>query len=131
MFNALGAVNKTGQNEFSKLNPTLLDALSQVGGLSNELASNTGVFVFRLREPKAWQDKDGGWREGPAIFRFNMSKPETMFIAQVFGVMPDDTIYVTNAPSVEWLRTIAPIAATMAAVNNTVNAGVRAGLITP
>jgi hypothetical protein len=54
-----------------------------------------------------------------------------MFIAQVFGIAPDDTIYVTNAPSVEWLRTIAPIAATMAAVNNTVNAGVKAGIITP
>ncbi|MGQ0486603.1 MAG: polysaccharide biosynthesis/export family protein [Hyphomicrobiales bacterium] len=131
VFNALGAVTKTGQVEFSKLNPSLLDALSQVGGLSNELASNTGVFVFRLREPKAWRDEDGRWHEGPAIFRFNMSRPETMFIAQVFGVVSNDTIYVTNAPSVEWMRAITPIAATMAAVNNAVNAGVRAGIITP
>jgi polysaccharide export outer membrane protein len=131
VFNALGAVTKTGQVEFSKLNPSLLDALSQVGGLSNDIASNTGVFVFRLREPKAWQDKDGRWHEGPAIFKFNLSKPETMFIAQVFGVVPDDTIYVTNAPSVEWLRAITPIAATMAAVNNTVTAGTRAGIINP
>lgn len=131
VFNAMGAVTKTGQVEFSKLNPSLLDALAQVGGLSNQLASNTGVFVFRLREPKAALDPDGRWREGPAIFRFNMSKPETMFIAQVFGIRPDDTIYVTNAPSVEWLRTIAPIAATIAAVDNAVNAGVKAGFITP
>ena len=130
VFNALGAVGKAGQVEFSKANPSLLDALSQVGGLANELASNTGVFVFRLREPKAWQDGGGRWHEGPAIFRFNMSKPETMFIAQAFGIVPEDTIYVTNAPAVEWLRTIAPIAATMAAVNNTVNAGYRAGIIT-
>jgi polysaccharide export outer membrane protein len=131
VFNALGAVTKTGQVEFSKLNPTLLDALSQVGGLSNDIASNTGVFVFRLREPRAWQDGEGRWHEGPAIFRFNMSKPETMFIAQVFGVLPDDTIYVTNAPTVEWLRSIAPIAATMAAVNNATNAAVKAGILTP
>jgi polysaccharide export outer membrane protein len=131
VFNALGAVTKAGQIEFSKLNPSLLDALSQVGGLSNELASNTGVFVFRLREPKAWQDRDGRWHEGAAIFRFNMSRPETMFIAQVFGVVPDDTIYVTNAPSVEWMRAITPIAATMAAVNSAVTAGVRAGVIVP
>ena len=131
VFNALGAVTKAGQIEFSKLNPSLLDALSQVGGLSNDIASNTGVFVFRLREPKAWQDRDGRWHQGPAIFRFNMSRPETMFIAQVFGVVPDDTIYVTNAPSVEWMRAITPIAATMAAVNNAVNAAVKAGFITP
>jgi len=131
VFNALGAVTKSGQVEFSKLNPSLLDALSLVGGLSNDIASNTGVFVFRLREPKAWQDAGGRWHEGPAIFRFNMSRPETMFIAQAFGIVPEDTIYVTNAPAVEWLRTIAPIAATIAGVNNAVNAGYRAGLINP
>ncbi|MFN0191509.1 MAG: polysaccharide biosynthesis/export family protein [Aestuariivirga sp.] len=124
VFNALGAVTKTGQVEFSKLNPSLLDALSQVGGLSNELASNTGVFVFRMREPRAWKDESGNWHEGPAIFRFDMSKPETMFIAQAFGVKPDDTIYVTNAPTVEWERALRPIATTIATVNGTVNFGV-------
>jgi polysaccharide export outer membrane protein len=128
VFNALGAVTKTGQVEFSKLNPTLLDSLSQVGGLSNELASNTGVFVFRMREPKAWTDENGNWHEGPVIFRFNMSKPETMFIAQAFGVRPDDTIYVTNAPSIEWERQLRPIATTIATLNGTVGTGVRLGV---
>jgi polysaccharide export outer membrane protein len=124
VFNALGAVTKTGQVEFSKLNPSLLDALSQVGGLSNEFASNTGVFVFRMREHHAWKDESGNWRAGPVIFRFDMSKPETMFIAQAFGVKPDDTIYVTNAPTVEWERSLRPIATTIATVNGTVNFGV-------
>ena len=54
-----------------------------------------------------------------------------MFIAQVFGVMPDDTIYVTNAPTVEWMRAITPIATTIAAVNNAANAAYRAGIISP
>ncbi len=126
VFNALGAVTKTGQVEFSKSNPTLLDALSQVGGLSNDVASTTGVFVFRLRESHAWEDEKGGWHEGPVIFRFDMSKPETMFLAQAFGVEPDDTIYVTNAPSIEWIRTIAPIAVTMSALNNGLSLGRRA-----
>lgn len=112
-FNALGALAKTGQIEFNKPHPTLLDAISLAGGLSNTTASNTGVFVFRLREEKAWIDSDGKWQYGPVIFKFNMSKPETMFVAQVFGVRPDDSIYVTNAPAVEWIRTLAPIAATL------------------
>jgi polysaccharide export outer membrane protein len=124
VFNALGAVTKTGQVEFSKLHPSLLDALSQVGGLSNELASNTGVFVFRMREPRAWRDENGKWHEGPVIFRFDMSKPETMFIAQAFGIKPDDTIYVTNAPTVEWERSLRPIATTIATVNGAVSFGV-------
>jgi polysaccharide export outer membrane protein len=81
-----------------------------------------------MREPKAWTDENGNWHEGPVIFRFNMSKPETMFIAQAFGVRPDDTIYVTNAPSIEWERQLRPIATTIATLNGTVGTGVRLGV---
>lgn len=119
VFNALGALEKTGQLEFPKANPSLMDALAQAGGLSDTKASNRGVFVFRLREPKAWLDADNKWQEGPVIFQFDMSKPETMFIAQVFGIRSDDTIYVTTAPAVEWDRTIEPIAVTLATVRGT------------
>jgi polysaccharide export outer membrane protein len=121
VFNALGAVKTSGQVEFSKRHPTLLDALSQVGGLNNDIASTTGVFVFRIRESHAWQDENSAWQEGPVIFKFNMSKPETMFLAQAFGVKPDDTIYVTNAPSVEWIRSLEPIAATMSVMNSSLS----------
>jgi polysaccharide export outer membrane protein len=118
-FNAIGAVAKTGRVEFPKANPTLLDALSQVGGLNNNTASNTGVFVFRLREPRAWLDADDRWQEGPVIFRFDMSKPETLFVGQAFAMKPDDTIYVTNAPAVEWLRALQPIATTLMTIRGT------------
>ncbi|MCB1376845.1 MAG: polysaccharide biosynthesis/export family protein [Alphaproteobacteria bacterium] len=123
VFNALGAVKQSGQVEFSKSNPTLLDALAQVGGLDNTNSSNTGVFVFRLREPKAWVDADGNWQEGPVIFKFNMAKPETMFLAQAFGMKPDDTIYITNAPTVEWTRALQPIALTLATVRGSISVG--------
>ncbi len=120
VFNALGAVGKTGQVEFNKPNPTLLDALSQVGGLDGRVSSSAGVFVFRLREPHAWVDSDGKWQEGPVIFRFNMAKPETMFLTQAFGMRPNDTIYVTYAPAVEWMNTLRPIAVTMATVKGAI-----------
>lgn len=116
VFNALGALQKTGQIDFPKSNPSLMDALSQAGGLSDTKANNKGVFVFRLREPRAWRDAAGKWQEGPVIFQFDMSKPEMMFVAQAFGVQNGDTIYVTNAPSVEWTEALAPIAMTIAAV---------------
>lgn len=124
VFNALGAVTKTGQVPFSKLDPSLLDALAQVGGLSNEQASNTGVFVFRLREPHGRKDEQGNWHPDSVIFKFDMSKPETMFIAQAFAIKPDDTVYVTTAPTVEWLRALAPIAQTMATVRGSIQTGV-------
>jgi len=129
-FNALGSVKKTGQVEFAVPNPSLLDAVSQAGGLDNVTSSTTGVFVFRLRESRAWQDELGNWNEGPAIFRFNMSKPETMFLAQAFGMRSGDTVYVTNAPTVEWMRSIEPIARTLSLVNTGVQTGVRLKLLT-
>lgn len=117
-FNALGSTVKTAQVEFASPRPTLLDALAQVGGLNNQTSSATGVFVFRLNEAHAWQDEAGNWQPGPVIFRFDMSKPETMFLAQAFGVVPNDTIYVSNAPSIEWQRAIAPIAQTLSLVQS-------------
>ena len=125
VFNALGAVQKAGQVEFATPNPTLMDALSHVGGLNPEAASATGVFVFRLREPRAWLDADNRWQEGPVIFKFNMSKPEMMFVAQAFGIRDDDTIYVTTAPSVEWIRQMQPIALTLSTLRGSVDAAVR------
>ena len=123
VFNALGATKKTGQIEFSTPNPSLMDALSQAEGLDPDRASNTGVFVFSLREPKAWRDADNRWQEGPVIFKFDMSKPEMMFIAQAFGVRNDDTIYVTTAPSVEWLKQVQPIALTLSTLRSGVLIG--------
>lgn len=128
-FNALGAVKRSGQVEFAVPNPSMLDAVSQVGGLDNVTSSTTGVFVFRLRESRAWQDELGNWNEGPAIFRFDMSKPETMFLAQAFSVKPGDTIYVTNAPSVEWMRSIEPIARTLSMVNSAAESALRFKLL--
>ncbi len=123
VFNALGTTVKTGQIEFTKAHMSLLDALSLAGGLDSKAASNKGVFVFRLREAKAWRDVDGKWQEGPVIFKFDMSKPETMFIAQAFGVKPNDTVYVTTAPAVEWVRALAPIAITLQSLSSAANAG--------
>jgi polysaccharide biosynthesis/export protein len=120
-FNAVGAVVKPGQMEFLVPNPNLLDALSQTGGLNSMYSSSSGVFVFRLREEKAWLDADNRWQEGPVVFKFDMSKPETMFIAQAFGVKSGDTIYVTNAPAIEWYRQIQPIAQTLSTLRGGVS----------
>jgi polysaccharide export outer membrane protein len=121
VFNAMGAVTKAGQIEFPKSQPSVLDALATVGGLSNNVAHNTGVFLFRLNEPHAWLDSQGRWQSGPVIFKFNMALPETFFFEQAFALRPDDTIYVTNAPTVEWMRVLAPIAQTMATVRGSIS----------
>ena len=49
-----------------------------------------------------------------------MSKPEMMFIAQAFAIRKEDTVYVTNAPAVEWVRSLQPIALTLATIGSSV-----------
>ena len=37
-FNAMGAVIRTGQHEFRELNPSLLEVLSQIGGMADDVS---------------------------------------------------------------------------------------------
>jgi polysaccharide export outer membrane protein len=121
VYNVLGATTKTGQLEFPKTDPSVLDGLAQAGGLNNNLAHNVGVFVFRLEEPHAYRDAKGNWHNAPVIFKFDMSRPEMFFFAQAFALRSNDTIYVTNAPSVEWGRAIGPLAQSLGAVRGSVS----------
>ncbi|MEZ0167577.1 polysaccharide biosynthesis/export family protein [Microvirga sp. TS319] len=120
-FNALGAVRRTGLSEFQKPEPTLLEALSQVGGLADNAADRRGVFVFRLDNAAGQRGGASRGLPGPIVFRLDMSRPDAIFAAQQFAIRPDDTIYVTTAPSYEWAKLIAPIAQGMAVARGAVS----------
>lgn len=112
-FNALGAVMRTGKHEFSVLNPSLLEVMSQIGGMSDEAANRAGVFIFRLNEPRARLAGADQWERGSAVFQLNMAQPDAIFAAQRFLVRPGDTIYITNAPTYEWSKLIRPLMASI------------------
>ncbi|KDD82562.1 hypothetical protein L524_2985 [Bordetella bronchiseptica MBORD762] len=43
------------------------------------------------------------------MFRLNMRNPESMFLAKQFELLPEDVVYVSNAPMYEWEKIITPI----------------------
>lgn len=102
-FVAMGAVNKPGLTDFPSSTPSLLEVLGTIGGLNERTANPSGVFVFRLNT-EAGSDKPVA-----KIFRLDMHKPVSMFLAKNFLIQPDDTVYVTNAPVYEMEKIIAPI----------------------
>lgn len=110
IFTVLGAVLKSGNVELSKTNMTLLEALGQVGGLSDERANKTGVFVFRMGEVQI----------NPAararVFRLDLNQPVSIFVAQQFGMRPQDVVYVTNAPLYEYNKVLTAIYRTFSIV---------------
>ena len=118
-FTVLGAVQKSGNYELTKTNLTLLEALGQVGGLSDERANKTGVFIFRM----------GDIQNNPStrarVFRLDLAQPVSIFTAQQFGMQPRDVVYVTNAPLYEYNKIIGAIYRTFAVV------GVAKGSVNP
>lgn len=119
VYTVLGAVIKAGNVEVTKPNLTLLEALGQVGGLSDERANKTGVFVFRM----------GDVQNSPAararVFRLDLNQPVSIFVAQQFGVQPRDVVYVTNAPLYEYNKVLTAIYRTFSIV------GIARGSVVP
>jgi len=99
-YTVLGAVTKAGNVEMTKTNLTLLEALGSVGGLTDERANKTGVFVFRMADV---QSNPGGRAR---VFRLDLQQPVSIFVAQQFGMQPRDVVYVTNAPLYEYNKIV-------------------------
>lgn len=121
VFYAIGSVLKSGQYEFQRATPNLMEGLSQAGWLDAQSANPTGVFVFR--SDTHYVMPDGTRHVGNVIYRFNMRRPETVFLAKAFSLRPDDAIYVTTAPAVEWVKQIQPLATTVGTIRNALAVG--------
>jgi polysaccharide export outer membrane protein len=110
VYTVLGAVQKSGNVEMTKANITLLEALGNVGGLQDQRANKTGVYVFRM----------GDLQTNPTararVFRLDLFQPVSIFVAQQFGVQARDVVYVTNAPLYEYDKVLTSIYRTISII---------------
>jgi polysaccharide export outer membrane protein len=87
----------------TKASLSLLEALGMVGGLKDERANKTGVYVFRM----------GDLQNNPTararVFRLDLFQPVSIFVAQQFPLQARDVVYVTNAPLYEYDKILTPI----------------------
>ena len=104
-FVAMGAVTTPGLHDLPSRNPSLLEVLGVAGGLRDQSADPSGVFVFRLSD----SERNTGEAPKAEVFRLNMKNPAAIFLARQFLVEPEDAIYVTNAAVYEWQKIISPI----------------------
>jgi polysaccharide export outer membrane protein len=97
-FTALGAVTRTGNHKFTRPGMTLMDALGQIGGMQDLRANRNGVFVFRFAgEPATTQAIS-------KVFVLNFAEPQSILVAQQFGMEPKDVLFVSNSPMYEYQR---------------------------
>lgn len=98
----LGATGKNEEINFEVQGITLAQALARAGGLQDNRANATGVFIFRFEEPAVFANAaepvphDANGRV-PVVYSFNLLDAGTFFTAQNFPMKNRDVLYVANA----------------------------------
>jgi len=120
-FTALGATGTQNRVPFESQNLSAIEAIAQVGGLNSGLADPTGVFVFR-NEPEAIaravlgrEDLIGDQR---LVYVLDLTEPNGVFMARDFVIRDEDTVYVTEAPFVQWQKTLSVMSGTINTANS-------------
>lgn len=128
-FTAYGAVQAQGTIDFGKRNLVLSEALGLTRGLTDTQADPAEIYIYRQRKypyfkPVSKSRKSN--KEDPVsvvktldktkpeemvvvedvsvIFKLDMRKPSSFFLAQNFEMEDRDIVYVANAKSVEFLK---------------------------
>ncbi len=124
-FVALGATGAQDRIPFDTQTITAIEAIAIVGGLNSGTADPTGVFVLR-NEPAAIanavlgrNDLQGDQR---MVYVLDLTQPTGMFEARDFLVRDGDTVYVTEAPFVQWQRVLSAITGTASAAGSVTSA---------
>ncbi|MFZ1348125.1 MAG: polysaccharide biosynthesis/export family protein, partial [Tabrizicola sp.] len=123
-FIALGATGAQSTVPFVSATMSALEAIATVGGLSTMAADPKGVFVLRdeteeiARAVMGRPDLVGDQR---VIYVLNLTEPTGLFEARDFQIRDGDTLYVTEAPFVQWQKTLGAITGSTAAASNLAN----------
>lgn len=122
-YTALGGTGTQNRVPFDSQSLSALEAIAQVGGLNSRSADPTGVFVLRNESPEISNQVLGRTDlQGPQrmIYVLNLTEPNGLFMARDFVVRDDDTVYVTEAPFVQWTKALNALIGSANAAN-TVN----------
>lgn len=120
-FTALGATGSQNRVPFETETLSAIEAIAIVGGLNTSTADPTGVFVLR-NEPAeianavlGRKDLQGDQR---MVYVLDLTQPTGMFEARDFLIRDGDTVYVTEAPFVQWQKTLSAITGTAGAADS-------------
>jgi polysaccharide export outer membrane protein len=111
-YTSLGATGGQTRISFETRSLSALDAVAQAGGLSSSTADPTGVFILREESPSVAKkvlgrtDLSGDQR---FVYVMDLTEANGLFMARDFQVRDGDTLYVTEAPYVQWTKALSAI----------------------
>ena len=126
-FVAFGATGNQSRIPFETQNLSAIEAIAQVGGLNTNVADPTGIFVFRDESPavaNAVLGRGDLTTDQRFIYVVDLTSPTGIFQARDFMVRDGDTVYITEAPFVQWTKTLAAFNGTANAANAVSRAGI-------
>jgi polysaccharide export outer membrane protein len=120
VFTVLGATGTQANVPFGMRQLSALQAVAQAGGLNSQTADPTGLFVIRKQDAETLNKllgRNDFVGEKSVIYVLNLAEPNGIPLAQDFDIRDGDAIYVTEAPFVQWTKTLNAITGTAGAVN--------------
>jgi len=119
-FTALGATGAQSRVQFTTQTLSAIEAIAQVGGLSSNFADPTGVFVLR-NEPEdianAVLGRNDLRGEQRMAYVLDLTEPTGIFQARDFIIRDGDTVYVTEAPFVQWSKVLSALTGSLNSAN--------------
>ena len=114
-FVALGATGTQSRVPLQTQTLSALEAIATVGSLNSNSADPTVVFALR-NEPADIANSVLGRKDLVGDQRLvsvpDLTQPTNLFEARDFLIRDGDTVYVTEAPFVQWSKTIGAITGT-------------------
>jgi polysaccharide export outer membrane protein len=97
-FLSLGAANRQSRHLFPKDQVTALDALAEIGGVSDTRANPQGILILRQYHADALRADLSGPPQERMVFTIDLTKADGLFSAGKFEIQSGDLIYVTESP---------------------------------
>ncbi len=97
----MGQVRRPGNLTLGNERISLTDAIARAGGISEETAEPSGIFVIR------GQGADSN--KVATVYQLDVSNAAAFSMGSQFPLEPQDVIYVTTAPLARWNRVISQL----------------------
>jgi polysaccharide export outer membrane protein len=96
-FTVFGATTKVSQVSFENSAVSLAEAVARIGGPTDSQADPRAVFLFRYDAHQG----PAGPVVTPVIYRLDMMKPASYFLAQRVAMRDKDVLYIGNAEALQ------------------------------
>lgn len=113
----MGSVDKPQVVKIDRTGMSLTEALASSGGINEQQADATGVFVIRSTGMANKQHK-GSKTPLADVYQLNMQDATALVMGTEFELKPYDVVYVTTAPVARWNRLISQLVPTISGFNN-------------